>query len=258
MNRFAGCVAIVTGAGSGIGAATAQRLAEEGALVVVADVDAARARAVAEAIAGSGGRAEPEQVDVRDRGQVERLIHGARDRHGRLDVLHNNAGVGSFAPLEVVDEATIRRLLDVNVEGVLHGLAVAGPLMQAQGRGAIVNTASAAALFGVPLQVAYSASKGAVVSATKAAAMEYSPHVRVNAICPGGVRTNFVEAAIGIPMPPSMEEVSAKATPMRRMAEPAEIAAVVAFLASDDASYVTGAILSVDGGVTAGATIDLG
>ncbi|MEW6472846.1 MAG: SDR family oxidoreductase [Actinomycetota bacterium] len=257
MQRLIGRAALVTGGGSGIGEATALRLAAEGALVMVADVDEDRAAAVAKTVVSAGGRAEAIRTDVRHRAEVDSAVAATVEAFGRLDILHNNAGVGSILPVVALDEATVDRLLDVNVKGVVHGMAAAAPIMLAAGSGSIVNTASAAATFGAPLQVLYSGTKGAVVSLTRAAAMEFAPAVRVNAVCPGGVRTRFVEAAIGGPPPDTLEELAAKVHPLGRIAEPSEIAAAVAFLASDDASFVTGVALAVDGGMTAGARLDL-
>ena len=258
MQRFTGRIAIVTGAGAGIGAATARRLADEGAQVVVADIDEGRADAVAKEIRAGGGEAGAAALDVRDRDAVERVVAETVERHGRLDVMVNNAGVGSMLPMAMVDAATVDRLLDINVKGVLHGTAAAGSHMAAAGGGTIVNTASAAAVFGSPLQVLYSATKGAVLALTRAASMELAPSVRVNAVCPGGVKTTFVEAALGFPAPPELEASGAKVHPLGRMAEASEVAAAIAFLASDDASFITGIGLPVDGGMTAGALIDLG
>jgi NAD(P)-dependent dehydrogenase (short-subunit alcohol dehydrogenase family) len=252
-------VAIVTGAGSGIGAASARRFASEGAAVVVSDIDGDQAQEVASEIVESGGLAMAVVVDVRFREEMDQMVKVAMAEYGRLDVMHNNAGVGSMLPLVMVDSDTISRLLDINVKGVLHGTAAAASVMVEAGFGSIVNTASAAAVYGSPLQVLYSATKGAVLSLTKAAAMEYATSgVRVNAVCPGGVKTRFVASALGFEPPPVFEEAGAKAHPLGRMAEPEEIAAAIAFLASDDASFVTGVGLPVDGGMTAGALLDMG
>ncbi len=257
MDRLTGRITVITGAGSGIGAATAHRLAGEGAVVIVSDIDGDRATDVVAQIVGAGGQASAATVDVRSRVDVERLVDEVVEAHGRLDVMVNNAGVGSMLPLAMVDDDTVARLLDINVKGVVHGTAAAATKMLAAGGGTIVNTASAAATFGSPLQVVYSATKGAVLALTRSAAMELAPTVRVNAVCPGGVKTAFVDAALGFPAPPELAAAGARVHPLGRMAEASEVAAAIAFLASDDASFVTGIGLPVDGGMTAGALIDL-
>lgn len=257
MNRLQGRVAIVTGAGSGIGAATARRFAAEGAIVVVADVDAAGAEDVANSILGSGGRASACEIDVCDRASVDDLVTETLRVHGRLDVMHNNAGIDLITPLAALDDVAVGTMLDVNIRGVLNGTAAAGRAMVEQGSGAIINTASIAANWGVPLQTVYCASKGAVVSLTRAAALEYSPSVRVNALCPGGVRTPIVQKVFGGEPSPELYMALEKLHALGRMGRPEEIAAAAAFLASDDASFVTGTALTVDGGMTAGHSLDL-
>lgn len=259
MVRFVDQVVIVTGGGSGIGEATARRFAVEGATVVVADLAAERAEEVAKSITADGGSASAETIDVTSPVALADLVESTVDMHGRLDVMVNNAGVGWIAPLTSMTEETLNRLLDINVKGVMHGTAAAGRYMQASNtHGAIVNTSSAAAIFGSPFQAVYSATKGAVLAFTRSAAMEFAPTIRVNAVCPGGVRTRFMEAATGMAMSPQMDQVAGKVHPLGRMGESHEIASAIAYLASDDASFVTGIGLPVDGGMTAGALIDLG
>ncbi|BBY83407.1 SDR family oxidoreductase [Mycolicibacterium pulveris] len=259
MDRFTGKVAIVTGGGSGIGEATARRLAAEGALVVVADVIAERCEAVAKSIVADGGVAAAKTVDVTSRATVDDLVESTLDTHGQLDVMVNNAGLGSIGPLTLLSDETLDNLLNINIKGVVHGTAAAGRVMQGSNTGgAIVNTSSAAATFGSPFQAVYSATKGAVLSLTRSAAMEFAPTIRVNAVCPGGVRTRFMAAATGMDVPPEMDEVAGKVHPLGRMGEAHEIASAIAFLASADATFITGVGLPVDGGMTAGALIDLG
>jgi NAD(P)-dependent dehydrogenase (short-subunit alcohol dehydrogenase family) len=257
VRRLEGRTAVVTGAGSGIGAASAVRLAAEGATVVVTDVDEPQAIATAKEIAEAGGTASSTSLDVTDRDAIQAVFDRVVREHGRLDIVHNNAGFGSITPMQDIDAATAHAMLEVNVMGVFNGLAVAGPIMAAAGRGSIINSSSAAANYGAPNQVFYAGTKGAVLAMTRGAAMELAPSgVRVNAICPGGVRTGFWKAAIGAELGPEMLDAGARAHPMRRWGAPSEVAAVVAFLASDDASLLTGVGLPVDGGLTAGAVVD--
>ncbi len=257
MMRFEGRVAVITGAGSGIGAASARRLAAEGARVAVSDVDEGRAKDVAASIEEAGGRAIAVPANVAVRSDVEALIERAARELGGFHVLVNNAGVGVFSPLAALDEETIDRLLAINVKGVLYGMAVAAPRMIETGGGAIVNVASVAALLGTPMDVLYSGTKGAVVSMTRSAAMEFAPTVRVNAVCPGGVVTRFMDAIVGPEMGAKVLESGRSVHPLGRNAVPEEIAGSIAYLASDDAAFVTGEAHVVDGGMLAGRKLEI-
>jgi NAD(P)-dependent dehydrogenase (short-subunit alcohol dehydrogenase family) len=257
MRRFEGRAAVVTGAGSGIGAATARRLAQEGARVAVSDVDEGRAKEVASSIESAGGRAIALRTDVSIRAEVEALIAHASEALEGLDILVNNAGIGVFAPMGALDDATIDRVIGINQKGVLYGMAVAGPRMVASGGGVIVNVASVAGLLGTPMDVLYSATKGAVLAMTRSAAMELAPTVRVNAVCPGGVATRFLDPIVGAEMKEKVLASGGPVHPLGRNATAAEIAGAIAYLASDDAGFVTGEAHVVDGGMSAGRIMDV-
>ncbi|UGS35277.1 SDR family NAD(P)-dependent oxidoreductase [Capillimicrobium parvum] len=249
LSRFAGRVALVTGAASGIGAATAARLAAEGALVWLADVDvdgsAAQASKLPDAVACA--------VDVTDAEAVEALVGRVVATSGRLDVLVANAGVTLDAPIWDTSPADLARVLDVNVAGAFACAAAALRHMVARGSGSVVFTASDAGLVGWPGQAAYCASKGAIVALTRAAALDAAPHgVRVNCVCPGFTDTPLVARWIaGSDDPEAARREVAATQPLGRVADPAEIAAAIAYLASDESTFVTGIALPVDGGVTA-------
>jgi NAD(P)-dependent dehydrogenase (short-subunit alcohol dehydrogenase family) len=249
VRRFEGAVALVTGGGSGIGRATCERLAAEGARVWVADVD----QAAAERVAGELPCATARRVDVSDADRVEQLIREVIETDGRLDVLVNNAGITLGAPVWETTPQQWARVLAVNLTGVFNGCRSALRHMIGQRQGAIVSTASDAGLVGWPRQSAYCASKTGIVGLTRAVAMDAAPYgVRVNCVCPAFTNTPLVEAWVQAQPDPSKARAEvASGQPVGRMGEPEEIAAAIAFLASDEASFITGVALPVDGGVTA-------
>ncbi|GGC87306.1 3-oxoacyl-ACP reductase [Chelatococcus reniformis] len=245
--RFSGKVAIITGGASGIGAATARRLHGEGASVVAFDLDEERG---AELVRAAGGeRMAFRRVDVADRAQMAEAIQEVARRHGRLDVLFNNAGIGSHSTTVDLPEEDWRRVFAVNVDSVFFGCKAAIPIMTAQGSGAIVNTASISGMAGDFNFDAYNAAKGAVINYTRALGIGLArAGIRVNAVCPGPVDTPIIARVNEMP---GLREHWDERVPLGRFAQPEEIAAVVAFLASDDASFMVGAIVPVDGGLTA-------
>jgi meso-butanediol dehydrogenase/(S,S)-butanediol dehydrogenase/diacetyl reductase len=246
MRRFEGRTALVTGAASGIGAATARRLAAEGAAVVLGDRSGDRLEEVVAELRAGGAEAEGHVLDVSVRADVERLVQAAVDASGRLDVLVNNAGIGMFGRLTELTDEKWRRVMAVDVDSVFYASRAAYPHLVASG-GCIVNTCSISGLFGDYGLLAYNTAKGAIANFTRNLAIDSAADgVRVNAVCPGGVATPMLQSVLDEHLAAYEELV-----PMRRPAQPEEIAAAIAFLASDDASYVTGHNLVVDGGVTA-------
>lgn len=242
MERFAGRVAVVTGGASGIGAATVRLLAREGARVVVADLDADLAWDVAAAVGGSA-----QATDVADRAQVERLVADTVAAHGRLDVLVNNAGIGSFGRTPDLDPEAWHRVIAIDLHAVFYACRAALPHMRAGG--AIVNTASISGLAGDYGFAAYSAAKAAVINYTRTLALDHAREgIRVNALCPGLIATPLTAGAAGMP---GLEAAWHDTIPMGRPGTPEEMAEAIAFLASDAASYVTGTVLVADGGQTA-------
>lgn len=240
--RFAGRVALVTAAGAGIGAATARRLAAEGADVLVSDVDGERAASVAKEIGESGGRATAHRLDVADAEQWKQLAAQVAGVHGRLDVLHSNAARVIVKPADQLSEDEWDAQVRVTLTGAWLGVRTfAAELRRAHG--AIVVTSSVHALFGLPGHPAYAAAKGALTALARQLAVDLGPEVRVNCVLPGPILTGMWDG-IG----DADRATSAAATVAQRLGRPEEVAAVVAFLASDDASYMTGASVVVDGG----------
>lgn len=249
MGRLEGKVAIITGAASGIGEASAIAFAAEGARVVVADRDVDNGRRVAQAI---GGEASFVETDVSRNADVARLVEEALSRHGRLDILFNNAGI---VPLQdgVIDltEEVFDRTIAVNVKGTWLGMKHVAPIMAEQGEGCIINTASVAGLMGNENQLSYGASKGAVIQMTRNCAAEFAASgVRVNAICPGTILT-----PLSFSRRPHMSEAEilaafTKRQPLKRVGRPVDIARTAVWLASDDARFITAQAIVVDGGAT--------
>jgi NAD(P)-dependent dehydrogenase (short-subunit alcohol dehydrogenase family) len=246
MPRLEGKVAVITGAGSGIGRAAAELFAEEGAKVVCTDISG-REQETADII---GDAARALHVDVANSDDVARMIDTAVQEFGQLDVLFNNAGFGggARAPLAEIDEETFDRHIAVHLKGVYLGMKYAIPVMLRRGGGSIINTASAAGLVGLKHVAAYCAAKGGVVLMTKAAALDYAEDgIRVNAICPGMTYTGLAGADPGAAPPPDARPEQ----PMARWGLPSELAAAALFLASDDSSFITGTAIPVDGGYVA-------
>jgi len=248
---FDGKVALVTGSGAGIGAVTARAFARAGAAVVVTDVDVEGGKTTVEAIRSDGGNAEFFAADVTDAEAVKALVRFAVDTYGGLHFAHNNAGVlGESARLTDSDDETWFRTIQINLNAVYLGMKHQIPAILDSGGGAVVNTSSYAGLVAVPFASAYVASKHGVIGLTKAAAVEFGKKgVRVNAVCPGSARTKMnIERVAGNP---AIEKAMTDVSPMKRFVEPEEVASAVLWLCSEDASFVNGHALAVDGGALA-------
>jgi NAD(P)-dependent dehydrogenase (short-subunit alcohol dehydrogenase family) len=249
MRRLEGRIALVTGSGSGIGRATARVLAEEGAHVYVTDVDGAAAETVAAELVKAALAATAFTADVSLGQAVTAMFRAVEKAHGRLDVLINNAGLNVGGDFRHLSDADWARIREVNLDGVVRVARDGFPLLKASGRGSLINVASIMAHRGLRPLAAYSATKGAVTALTRGLAVEYAPFgIRVNALCPGFVHTPLTARAL---RNPAIEKALVESTALKRLGQPEEIAKAALFLASDEASYVTGAELAVDGGMSA-------
>ena len=253
--RFAGKVAVVTGAAGGFGRAIARRFAEEGAAVALADIDAATGNRTAEELVDRGASVLFETVDVSRGDDLRRLIERTCDTFGGMDILVNNAGYCHRArPLWKLAEADYDRVFEVNTKSVYLGAVHGVPRLIERGGGVIVNTASIGAIRPRPLITAYNATKGAVITLTRGLATELARHnIRVNAVNPVAADTDFMKGPSGgRPLDASGRDTLEATIPLGRLAEPEDVAAAVAYLASDDAAFLTGVCLDVDGGRSIG------
>jgi NAD(P)-dependent dehydrogenase (short-subunit alcohol dehydrogenase family) len=254
--KLQGRVAIVTGAGSGLGEATAARFAGEGAAVVCVDLNGDAAEKVAAAITGLGGQALAAAADVTSSPDLEGVADTTLSRFGNIDVCFANAGIAGAGSAADVDDATWAAVIDVNLTGVWRTARAVLPAMLERGRGSIINQASTGGIVGVPGVAAYAAAKGGVIALTRQMAVDYGPRgIRVNAIAPGTVPTPLLRAsnAAGGGLMTSAEDPDgiARRFPLGRLGTPEDIASAAAYLACDDSAWVTGTVLVVDGGMTA-------
>jgi len=248
MGKLDGKVALITGAASGIGRASALLFAKEGAKVAVIDYAPEGGRETAEMIKEAGGEATFIEADVSKAADAERMVKATVDTYGRIDILFNNAGImGTFGSTEKTTEEKWDLIMNINLKGIFLGSKYAIPVMLNQGGGVIINTGSFVGIDALTRLAAYTASKAGVIGLSKAMAMEYGGRkIRVNCICPGGIHTPMTAPA-GSGEPPILP-----GQPIRRQGQPEDVAHAALYLASDDSSYVTGAILTVDGGYTSG------
>ena len=252
MFELTGKVAVVTGAGSGIGEAIALLFARQGARLEVLDVDEEAGEETGARIRESGGDARATRVDVGAAAEVETAFRSIEARRGRLDILVNNAGIAHVGDLEHTEEEDLDRLYRVNVKGVFLCCRAAIPSMLRGGGGVVLNMDSIAALVGVPERFAYSTTKGAVLSMTRSIAVDYMKKIRCNCICPARVHTPFVDGYVRKSYPGREAEIYRQLSeyqPLGRMGNPEEVAALALYLCSDEASFITGQAYPIDGGV---------
>ena len=252
--RLEGKIAAITGAGSGIGKAAAVLFAKEGAQVVILEIDEASGRGVQETIEADGGRAEYMALDISDWDRVSRAFDEIGEKYEGLDVLYNNASVfwgTKDAAIAELDVGVMERILRINLFGTMYCCKAAIPLIRQRGGGAIINTSSSCGVIGIPNCDAYSASKGAVISLTRAMAVEYGPDgIRTNCIAPAAIHTPMIyESDLNKPTFDEREFLANK-TPLRRWGLPEDVANIALFLASDEGSYINGAVIMADAGIT--------
>jgi NAD(P)-dependent dehydrogenase (short-subunit alcohol dehydrogenase family) len=245
--RLENKVAVITGAGGGIGEATAKLFASEGAKIAVVDINIEQAERVAKEIGEAGGEALALKLDVSSREEVEKMVSDVKDKFGRIDVLVNNAGINRDAFAVKMKEENWDSVIDINLKGSFLCSVAVSAIMGEGGGGKIINTSSIGAL-GNMGQANYAASKAGVIGLTKTLALEFARNkITVNCIAPGATKTPMTAG-----IPPEIAEKLTKKIPLRRFAEPDEIAKAHLFLASDDSSYITGQVLFVDGGISVG------
>ncbi len=246
MKRLSGKICIVTGAAQGIGEATALKFAREGATVVVCDVRQDSVDAVVARCQAEGAEATGFVMDVTQREMVDAVVAGVRERYGRIDVLVNNAGITQDARLQKMTLEQFDRVIDVNLRGVFHCAQAVADTMVAQGSGVILNASSVVGIYGNFGQTNYAATKFGVIGFTKTWSRELGPKgVRVNAVAPGFIATPILQT-----IPDKVLQEMEHKVPLRRLGQPKEIANVYAFLASDEASYINGAVIEVSGGMS--------
>jgi len=246
MPRLIGKVSLITGAAQGIGLATAKKFTQEGAVVVVCDIHADAVNAAVVQCQALGAQVEGHTMDVTQRDQVDAVVAAVLARHGRIDVLVNNAGITQDARLQNMTQAQFDRLIDVNLRAVFHCAQAVANTMVAQGSGVILNASSVVGIYGNFGQTNYAASKFGVIGFTKTWSRELGPKgVRVNAVAPGFIATPILNT-----IPEKVIAEMAQRVPLRRLGQPEEIANVYAFLASDEASYINGEVIEVSGGMT--------
>ncbi len=253
MTRLAGKIAIVTGGARGIGKATAQLFAEQGAAACIVDLPTPELQETVSEIEKEGGKAFAFEADVGKEEEVAAFVRATEEKYGGVDILFNNAGISGTptSPEELPGDA-FDRVMNVNVKGVWLGMEYAAKAMKRRGGGAIVNNSSTGGLRPIPKALAYVASKHAVVGMTKAAALELAPaNIRVNAVCPGMVQTRLIQQLADLLGDQGIRQVIETTIPMRRLGQSEEVANLVSFLSSDEASFITGGIYTVDGGYTA-------